>query len=121
MRPNRNKLINSDYLLHKLKEVAISIGRTGLKPAITLYYVMRSPKTPKSDKLIIVGALCYLIFPIDILSAKRLPIIGWIDELASLVVTYEKMVKHITPEIEQKVTEILDRWLPQYTNYQIIK
>ena len=121
MQPNNNTLINTDYLFQKLKEGAKKIGRASLRPALILYYVMRSSETPKSDKLIIVSALLYLILPIDIFSAKRLPIIGWIDELASLVITYEKMKKYATPEIEQKVEELLDKWLPEYTSYQIME
>lgn len=121
MKPNNNTLINTDYLFQKLKEGAKKLGRASLRPALTLYYVMRSPETPKSDKLIIVSALLYLILPIDIFSAKRLPIIGWIDELASLVITYEKMMKHVTPEIEKKVEELLSKWLPEYTPYQIVE
>lgn len=59
----------------------------------------------------------YLVFPIDFISAKRLPIIGWIDEVVSLSVAYQKVSKNITPEIERKTDELLDRWFPEYTNY----
>ena len=61
--------------------------------------------------------LSYLVLPIDILDAKRLPIIGWFDEIASLSVTYQKVCKNITPEIEAKVDAILDRWFPDYAEY----
>jgi uncharacterized membrane protein YkvA (DUF1232 family) len=81
---------------------------------------MKSENTPKKDKVLIFSTLSYLILPIDILDAKRLPIIGWIDEMVSLSVTYQKVCKNITPEIETKVDEILDRWFPDYTPYEQI-
>lgn len=121
MTTNKNTLINTDYLLLKLKEGAKKLGRVTLKPALTLYYVMRSAETPKSDKMIIVTALLYLILPFDILSVRRLPIIGWIDELAALVITYNKMTKHVTPEIEHKVEDILNKWFPEYEPYQVVE
>ncbi len=121
MKPSNNTLINTDYLLEKLKGMAIGLGRIGLKPALTLYYVMRSNDTPAEDKWVIVGALSYLIFPFDILSARRLPIIGWIDEIISIGVAYTKMKKHITPEIESKVVEILDKWLPEPVVYEVVE
>ncbi len=54
----------------------------------------------------------YVILPVDLLSAKRIPIIGWMDEVASLSVAYEKMVSHITPEMERRADDTLDRWFP---------
>ena len=89
---------------------AKSVGRASTRPVLLLYYVLRSPDTPKSDKILIISALSYLILPIDLISAKRLPIIGWIDEVFSLAYAYQKTCKHITPEIEWKVDSILDRW-----------
>lgn len=48
------------------------------------------------------------ILPIDILDAKRLPIIGWLDEVTSLAILVQKMSKYITPEMEmKKVTKII--------------
>jgi uncharacterized membrane protein YkvA (DUF1232 family) len=95
-------------------------GRTTTRPMLLLYYVMKSKETPKADKMLIFSALSYIVFPIDILDAKRLPIIGWLDEIASISVAYQRVCKHITPEMERKVDDILDRWFPEYTPYELI-
>lgn len=116
----RNFFLKTDYFLRKIKKTAKKIGRNGLKPILTLYFIMKSPLTPKSDKLIIMGALAYLALPINILSSKNLPIIGWVDEIAAIIVTYKKMRKHITPEIEKKVNTLLDEWLPEYADYEVV-
>lgn len=70
--------------------------------------------------MLILSALSYIVFPIDILDARRLPIVGWIDEVASLSVMFQKVRNNITPEIEQKVDLILDKWFPEYTMYELI-
>jgi len=41
----------------------------------------------------------------------------WFDEIASISVAYQKVSKHITPEIEAKVDAILDRWFPEYAEF----
>ena len=43
------------------------VGRTTARPVLLLYYVLRSPETPSSDKMLIVAALSYLILPIDLI------------------------------------------------------
>lgn len=105
-------IINYQHLLDNLYEYATKIGRLGTRPALLLYYVMISKDTPKSDKLLILSTLSYLVLPIDLISAKRLPIIGWIDELVSLTVAYQKVCKYVTPEIEKKADILLDKWFP---------
>lgn len=97
------------------------VGRTAARPVLLLWYIMRSPSTPRKDKFAIFTSLAYLVFPIDILDAKRLPVIGWLDEIVSVAVMIQKMTKHITPKMQRRVDELLDRWFPEYTRYEIIE
>ena len=120
MSMNKRIFINYDVLWDKLSTFAIKAGRVTTRPLLLLFFVMKSKDTPKADKLLVFSALSYLVFPIDILDAKRLPIIGWFDEVASISVAYQKVCKHITPEMEAKVDAILDRWFPEYTPYELI-
>ena len=114
-------LINHAVLWDKMKDFARRVGRASVRPALLLYYVMKSKETPKKDKLLIFSTLAYLVLPVDILDAKRLPIIGWLDEVVSLSVAFQKMCKHITPKMEAEVDDVLDRWFPEYTSYELVK
>lgn len=118
---NRTSVINYAVLWDRLSTFATKAGRVSTRPVLLLYYVMRSKETPKSDKLLVFSAISYLVFPIDIVDAKRLPIIGWFDEVASISVAYQRVCKHITPEMEAKVDAILDKWFPEYTMYELIE
>lgn len=109
------KIVNNTAMWERIAQYAKKAGRTGIRPVLLLYYVMTSSDTPKSDKFLIVSALSYLVFPMDVLSSKRLPVIGWIDEVMSLAVAYRKACKYVTPEIEAKVDALLDKWFPEYT------
>lgn len=88
-------IIDTAVLKEKLQEYATKVGRISARPLLLLYFVMVSKDTPNSDKLMILSTISYLIFPVDLISAKRLPIIGWIDEAFSISVAYQKVSKNI--------------------------
>lgn len=114
---SKTSIIDTSALKDKLQEYATKVGRISARPLLLLYFIMVSKNTPKSDKLMILSTISYLVFPVDLISAKRLPIIGWIDEAFSLSIAYQKVSKNITPEIERKTDALLDKWFPEYTNY----
>ena len=114
---NKPSIIDTAALKDKLQEYATKVGRISARPLLLLYFIMVSKDTPKSDKLMILSTISYLVFPVDLISAKRLPIIGWIDEAFSLSVVYQKVSKNISPEIERKTDALLDKWFPEYTSY----
>ena len=114
---NKPRIIDTAVLKDKLQEYARKVGRISARPVLLLYFIMVSKDTPKSDKFTILSTISYLVLPIDLISAKRLPIIGWLDEAFSLSVAFQKVSKNITPEIERKTDALLDKWFPEYTNY----
>ena len=114
---NKTSIIDTAVLKEKVQEYAMKVGRISARPVLLLYFIMISKDTPKSDKLLILSTISYLVFPIDLIPAQRLPIIGWMDEVFSLSVAYKKVCKNITPEIERKTDELLDKWFTEYTSY----
>lgn len=116
-----SNIINYDLLWQETGRYAKKVGRASTRPVLLLYYVMMSKNTPKSEKLMLASAIAYVVLPIDLISAKRLPIIGWLDEVVSLTVAYQKVCKYITPDMEHKADELLDKWLPDYTPYIEVK
>lgn len=114
-------IINYELLLSYIAEFAKKTGRIATRPVILLYYVMKSKDTPMADKIMLASAIAYVVLPIDLLSAKRIPILGWIDEIVSLTVAYQKVRSHVTPEMEAKADQLLDKWFGQeYTSYSVV-
>ena len=114
---NKPNIINYPVLWERIGDYARKAGRVTTRPVLLLFFIMKSKNTPWKDKMLIFSTLSYLVLPVDILDAKRLPIIGRFDEIASLSVTYQRLRKNITPEMEAKVDAILDRWFPDYVEY----
>lgn len=101
---------NLPLLWDKLKSSAKRLGRYTTKKALLMYYVLKSDSTPTSAKVIIYGALAYLILPVNLISAKRHPILGWADEVAAIALAYKKIKQHVTTEMDQQAEATLDKW-----------
>lgn len=108
---------NASQLWEKICEYAKKGGRLSTRPLLLLYYVMTSPDTPGRDKWLIGAAIGYVVLPIDLLPARKLPIIGWVDELVSVSFAFEKCRKYVTAEMERKADEQLDKWFPENTAF----
>lgn len=118
---NDSQKIDFSAVWDGIKSFARKAGRTAARPVLLLWFVMRSDSTPRKDKLMILAAIAYVVLPIDLISAKRIPIIGWIDEVTSIAVAVQKMSDRITPEIEREADAVLDRWFVEYTEFEEIE
>ena len=93
----------------KIAKVAKKMGATVIRPALTLYFVLRDEKVPAKHKAYIIGALCYFIMPIDLIPEAFLSVVGFTDDLAVLALVTKLVQDSITPEVRKKVDQtILD-------------
>lgn len=113
-----NPDLNASQLWENIKNYAKKVGRVGARPVLLLYYVMKDGTTPRSVKLTVGSALAYLVLPIDLVSGKKHPVLGRLDEASAIVLAYQQVKKYITPEIERKTDETLDKWFAEYTPFE---
>jgi len=99
---------NAEKLWKKIKRHARKIGAKAVYYALVLYYALQSPTITKKDKLIIYGALGYLILPIDLLP-DFLPG-GYTDDVAGLAIAIFKIARNITPEVRAKAQTKVNEW-----------
>jgi len=102
--------IDTDNILDKIKGGAKTAGRETTKMGLELWYVMKAKETSTMDKVIIGGALAYQFLPNDVLSTKDYGVLGTLDNALALGVAYNRMKKHVTPEIEAQVEAQLAQW-----------
>lgn len=62
----KTSIIDIAVLKEKVQEYAMKVGRISARPVLLLYFVMVSKDTPKSDKLMILSTISYLVLPIDL-------------------------------------------------------
>ena len=85
----------------KVKALTKEAGYQVIYRALLLYYVLTSPDVPWEQKLIVTGALGYLICPIDIIP-DFIPVAGYTDDLAALAAAITAVKANVTPEIEEQ-------------------
>ena len=67
---------------------------------LVIYYALQSPSFPTKDKAKIVGALLYLISPIDLIP-DVIPVVGILDDAALLFALFRLFVTIDSNIIEQ--------------------
>ena len=97
-------------LWDKLKTYALKAGRVATKPILTFYYVMQDSETTTLDKVLIYGAIAYIVIPADLLPRKVLGLLGILDDAAVIAYVYKKISNKITAEITNLVENTLDHW-----------
>lgn len=92
------------------RKVAERGGRKLLDGAFTLYYCLRDPETPAWAKSVIVGALGYLIFPMDFIPDAILGA-GFTDDWGVILGALASVMAHITEEHRGKAAAMTVRFL----------
>ncbi|MBR4482019.1 MAG: DUF1232 domain-containing protein [Prevotella sp.] len=106
-----NKFSQSEFA-EKISRIAKRAGSKLVYAALILYYTLQSDKVSKTDKAIIIGALGYMISPLDVIP-DAIPIAGLTDDLAVLLYVLKKVWTGIDPEIIAKAREKLSKWFDE--------
>ena len=85
-------------------------GRKLLSASLTLYFCLKDPMTPAWAKSVIVGALGYLIFPVDILPDAILGA-GFTDDWSVILGAMAAVITHIKEEHRERALSITNRFL----------
>ena len=95
--------------IEKIQRVAKRAGVKLVYVALILYYLIESNKVSVKDKAIIIGALGYLISPIDIVP-DAIPIAGLGDDMAVMLYVLDKVWGQVDDEIKSKAQRKLSKW-----------
>jgi uncharacterized membrane protein YkvA (DUF1232 family) len=101
---NYSKYYSEPEFWKKLKKIVKRASSQLVYHALLLYYVLLDNKVALNSKALIVAALGYLIFPLDALP-DFIPAIGLTDDLAALIMVFNKVKNSITAETETKAKE----------------
>ena len=103
-----NKFSQSEFV-EKISRIAKRAGAKLVYAALILYYTLQSDHVSKTDKAIIIGALGYMISPLDVIP-DAIPIAGLTDDFAVLMYVLKKVWTDIAPSIVEQAKEKLSKW-----------
>ena len=94
-----------------LKKILLTAGRVIAQPALEGFELIIDKSTPPQVRISMIGALTYLIVPIDLIP-DFIPASGFSDDLVALTAVISLWQHHITPEMKFKARSKLDKWFP---------
>lgn len=98
--------------LEKIGKVAKRAGSKLIYAALILFYTLQSDRVSTKDKAIIIGALGYLIAPLDIMP-DAIPIAGLTDDLSVLLYVLKKVWIDIPEDVKQNAHNKLKQWFDE--------
>lgn len=90
---------SKDNLLLKLQHYGRDIGLTVLYNVLQLWYVLQKPEVPAKNKAVIMGALGYLITPLDFIPDLT-PILGYNDDAAAILFALYMVRQYVDEEVK---------------------
>ena len=102
----------------KVKQFAKKAGAKVVYLALLLYYALKSPKTPKWAKTVIISALAYFICPIDLIP-DTIPIVGFTDDLAALAAALKAVDTCITSDVKAEAKAKLSYWFGEVDDAEL--
>lgn len=106
-----SKFSESDFAT-KISKIAKRAGAKLVYAALILYYTLQSKNVSVADKAMIVGALGYMISPLDVIP-DAIPIVGLTDDLAVLVFVLKKVWGSVEPAVKEKAKGKLSKWFDE--------
>ena len=103
---------NKNAFIEKIHRIAKRAGVKLVYAALILYYSLESDKVSLKDKAIVIGALGYLISPLDVVR-DAIPIAGLGDDLAVLIYILHKIWGDVEDEVKAKAQAKLSQWFDE--------
>lgn len=94
-------------------------GREVIYQALTLFLCFRDAATPAWAKSVIIGALGYLIFPLDFIPDALLGV-GFTDDWGVILGALAAVAAHVKAEHRAKAAAITDRILGRETPRDVV-
>lgn len=98
--------------VEKISRIAKRAGAKLVYAALILYYTLESDQVTLKDKALIIGALGYLISPLDVVP-DAIPIAGLSDDLGVLVYVLNKVWGDVSDDVKQKAMTRLSQWFDE--------
>ena len=106
-----NKFSQSEFV-EKISRIAKRAGAKLVYAALILFYTLQSDRISVKNKALIIGALGYMISPLDVVP-DAIPIVGLSDDLAVLLYVLKTVWTVVDPSIQDRAKEKLSKWFDE--------
>lgn len=103
---------SEEGLLQKISKYGKLIGIEVLYKAVQLWYVLQKPEVPAKNKALIMGALGYLISPLDFIP-DLLPVLGYSDDIVAITFALIQVQGYIDADVRLKSKVLLRKFFSE--------
>ena len=103
---------SANGFVETISRIAKRAGAKLVYVALVLYYTLQSDKVSVKDKAVIIGALGYLISPLDLIP-DAFPIAGLTDDLTVLLYVVKKVWGDVSDDVKDKAKSKLSQWFDE--------
>ncbi|THH41959.1 YkvA family protein [Neolewinella litorea] len=96
----------------RLGGLARATGTKSIYTALLLYYAYERKETPKWAKRVVLGALGYLLMPLDAIPDLT-PILGYTDDVSVLAAGLATVAAYVNEEVRDRAKDKLAEWFPE--------
>lgn len=97
---------SEEGLLQKISRYGKLIGIEALYKIVQLWYVLQKSDVPAKQKALIMGALGYLIAPLDFIP-DVVPVLGYTDDFVAVTFALIQVQGYIDDEVKTKAKALL--------------
>lgn len=102
------KHFNANAFVSKITKSVKYLSTETIYYSFLLFEVIQSRKVSQADALIIIGALGYLILPVDLIP-DFIPVVGFADDAALIIKAVSKIHSSIDEEVKSLATERMSK------------
>lgn len=103
------KHYSEDEFWKKILKYGKKAGAKTAYYSLVLFYTTKNPAVPTSAKMTILGALGYLIFPVDLIP-DFIPVVGLFDDASIIAYALYKVISHIDENSKIQAHEKMKSW-----------
>ena len=96
----------------KLRNFGRSLGTKSVYSALLLYYAYHRKETPAWAKRVVLGALGYLIVPVDLVPDLA-PVVGYTDDIGVLSFGLATIAAYVNSDVRTRARAKLGDWFPE--------
>lgn len=101
--------MNPNSILQFIRKKANQLGQSLVYSVLLMYHAWKQPDTPAWAKRTIMGAIAYLLAPIDAIPDLT-PFIGFTDDLSILSVSLMAIAYYINDDVKIKAKKSMNKY-----------
>lgn len=115
----KEQYYSEEKFTEKLTKSGGKLGHKAMYAALLLFEALKSPKLPNKTRMTILGALGYLILPVDVMP-DFLPAVGLVDDAGLLIAALVSVYNMVNDEMRRAAHQRMKKWFGEKYDAELV-